>query len=240
MGGRPLRKYFTLRDRARRAILRTSFPRSQECQHLFPVSSGSVFSAVHGQTLIKNQVGIRLTHQTATSTQEGGRRTTICRGLVSEADTHQKSKLLCSTILRLLMSCFIQRRLSQQLTDRSSSPRGRTGPQTTTYWGCLGEVDTDLTYHRDMAHPVIHISEAEAASDFASVLARVRAGAEVVIESESGKLPVAVIHSPVPPRRSISECIALARKHEEETGESPVLDPDFAADVEEIIHNRKP
>src|SRR5271157_524094 len=158
----------------------------------------------------------------------------------SRSNLNKKSKLLCSTILRLLMSCFIQRRLSQQLTDRSSSPRGRTGPQTTTYWGCLGEVDTDLTYHRDMAHPVIHISEAEAASDFASVLARVRAGAEVVIESESGKLPVAVIHSPVPPRRSISECIALARKHEEETGESPVLDPDFAADVEEIIHNRKP
>ena len=105
-------------------------------------------------------------------------------------------------------------------------------------WGCLGEVDTDLTYNRGMAHPVIHISEAEAASDFASVLARVRAGAEIVIESESGKLPVAVIHSPVPPRRSISECIALARKHEEETGESPVLDPDFTADVEE--HHPQP
>src|SRR5208283_1314837 len=50
-----------------------------------------------------------------------------------------------------------------------------------------------------MAHDVIHISEKEAASDFASVLASVRAGAEVVIESESGKLPVAVIHLPVPP-----------------------------------------
>lgn len=91
-----------------------------------------------------------------------------------------------------------------------------------------------------MAHLVIHISEAEAASDFASVLARVRAGAEVVIESEGGNLSVAVIHSPIPARRSISDCIALAKKHEEETGESPVLDPDFAADVEEIIHNRKP
>lgn len=42
-----------------------------------------------------------------------------------------------------------------------------------------------------MAHDVIHISEKEAASDFASLLARVRGGAEVVIESESGKLPVA-------------------------------------------------
>jgi len=91
-----------------------------------------------------------------------------------------------------------------------------------------------------MADDVIHISEEEAASDFASVLARVRAGAEVVIESVSGKQPIAVIHLPVPPRRAISECIALAKKHEEDTGASPVLDPEFAADVEEIIRNRKP
>jgi antitoxin (DNA-binding transcriptional repressor) of toxin-antitoxin stability system len=41
---------------------------------------------------------------------------------------------------------------------------------------------------------VIHISEAEAASNFPDVLARVRAGAEFVIESD--KLPVAVIHAP--------------------------------------------
>jgi antitoxin (DNA-binding transcriptional repressor) of toxin-antitoxin stability system len=51
-------------------------------------------------------------------------------------------------------------------------------------------------YNRAMADDVIHISEAEAASDFAGLLARVRAGAEVVIES--GKLPVAVIHAPIP------------------------------------------
>lgn len=90
-----------------------------------------------------------------------------------------------------------------------------------------------------MAHDVIHISEEEAARDFAGLLARVPAGAEVVIESKNAKVPVAVLHLPVPPRRTISECIALANKHEEETGESPVLDPDFAADVEEIIRNRK-
>jgi len=82
------------------------------------------------------------------------------------------------------------------------------------------------------------MSEAEAARDFAALMARVRAGAEVVIEN--GTLPVAVIHTPAPPRRAISECIALAKKHEEETGEAPVLDADFAADVEEIIRNRKP
>ena len=49
-------------------------------------------------------------------------------------------------------------------------------------------------------------TKAEASSNFADILARVRAGAEVVIES--GKLPVAVVHAPTPPRRTISECIA--------------------------------
>ena len=84
----------------------------------------------------------------------------------------------------------------------------------------------------------IHISEADAARDFASLMARVRAGAEIIIESDSH--PAAVLRAAGPLRRSISECIALAKKHEEETGEAPVLDPDFAADVEEIINNRKP
>lgn len=88
-----------------------------------------------------------------------------------------------------------------------------------------------------MAKPVIHISEIEAANNFASLLARVRAGAEVVIEHD--KLPVAVIHAPAPPRRTISECIALAKAHEEETGEVPIMDPDFAADMQEIIKDRE-
>jgi antitoxin (DNA-binding transcriptional repressor) of toxin-antitoxin stability system len=93
-------------------------------------------------------------------------------------------------------------------------------------------------YNRFMAKDVIHISEAEAASDFAALMARVRAGAEVIIES--GKRPVAVLHAAEPVRRTISECIALAKTHEEETGKAPVLDPDFAEDVEEIISHRKP
>ena len=85
---------------------------------------------------------------------------------------------------------------------------------------------------------VIHISEADAARDLPGQLARVRAGAEIVIESDVH--PAAVLRAAEPPRRSISECIALAEKHEEETGEAPVLDSDFAADVEEIVRNRKP
>src|SRR5271157_2074531 len=85
-----------------------------------------------------------------------------------------------------------------------------------------------------MAHDVIHISEKEAATDFASLLARVRAGAEVVIESESGKLPVAVIHLPVPPRRSISECIALLPEDS-----TAVMDAGFARDVEAAIESHR-
>lgn len=83
-----------------------------------------------------------------------------------------------------------------------------------------------------MADHVIHISEAEAASDFARLLARVRAGAEVVIES--GKLPVAVIHAPIPPRRSISECIALLTEDSTAT-----IDADFARDVEAAVESHR-
>ncbi len=89
-----------------------------------------------------------------------------------------------------------------------------------------------------MAKDVIHISEAEAASDFARLMARVRAGAKVIIEN--GERPVAVLHAAEPERRSISECIALAKAHDEESGKAPVLDPNFAEDVEEILSHRKP
>jgi antitoxin (DNA-binding transcriptional repressor) of toxin-antitoxin stability system len=89
-----------------------------------------------------------------------------------------------------------------------------------------------------MAKDVIHISEAAAASDFAALMARVRAGAEVVIEN--GERAVAVLHAAEPVRRSISECIALAKLHEKETGKAPILDPDFAKDVEEVLSHRRP
>lgn len=73
-----------------------------------------------------------------------------------------------------------------------------------------------------------HISEVEAARDFASLLARVRAGGEAVIESDAN--PVAVLHMPAPPRRSIEECIALL------PADSPAtIDDDFAGDVAAAI-----
>ena len=75
-----------------------------------------------------------------------------------------------------------------------------------------------------MGKQVIHISEAEAARDFRSLLARVRAGAEIIIEDNSE--PVAVVHPAQPVRRTISECIALLPKNSTAT-----IDPDFAKDV---------
>lgn len=56
-----------------------------------------------------------------------------------------------------------------------------------------------------MEDRVIHISDAEAASDFASLLDRVRAGAQVVIEHDAR--PVAVLR-PALPSQSIDKIFA--------------------------------
>jgi antitoxin (DNA-binding transcriptional repressor) of toxin-antitoxin stability system len=69
-----------------------------------------------------------------------------------------------------------------------------------------------------------HISDLDAARDFAALLDRVRAGAEIVIESD--KHPVAVMRMPTPPKRSIEECIALLPADSAAT-----IDKGFAADV---------
>ena len=91
-----------------------------------------------------------------------------------------------------------------------------------------------------MADNVIHISEAEALSNFADVLARVRAGAEVVIESNARAVAVVRPAGEDFRPRLLSESIALAKKHAEELGYEPRMDPDFAADLEEIIKSRRP
>jgi antitoxin (DNA-binding transcriptional repressor) of toxin-antitoxin stability system len=89
-------------------------------------------------------------------------------------------------------------------------------------------------YNPFMAKDVIHISEAEAASDFASLLERVRAGAEVVIENDAR--PVAVLRSAeTHPGRLLSESIALAEAH----GSTVTLDGDFGRDLEEIINSHR-
>jgi antitoxin (DNA-binding transcriptional repressor) of toxin-antitoxin stability system len=74
----------------------------------------------------------------------------------------------------------------------------------------------------------IHILEADAVRNFASLLAHVCAGAEVVIESDVA--PIAVLRTPAPPRRSIEECIALLPEDSTAT-----IDEDFARDVREAV-----
>jgi antitoxin (DNA-binding transcriptional repressor) of toxin-antitoxin stability system len=91
-----------------------------------------------------------------------------------------------------------------------------------------------------MADHVVHISEAEALSNFADVLARVRAGAEVVIEKDARAVAVVRPAGEEFRPRLLSESIALAKKHAEELGYEPRMDPDFAADLEEIIKSRRP
>ena len=91
-----------------------------------------------------------------------------------------------------------------------------------------------------MADHVVHISEAEALNNFADVLARVRAGAEVVIESDAGAVAVVRPAGDDFRPRLLSASIALAKKHAVELGYEPRMDPDFAADLEEIIKSRRP
>jgi antitoxin (DNA-binding transcriptional repressor) of toxin-antitoxin stability system len=79
-----------------------------------------------------------------------------------------------------------------------------------------------------MRMATFHISETDAPREFAGLMARVRAGEEVVIEADSH--PSAVIHTPIPPSRTIEEAIALLP--EESTA---IMDEDFARDVEAAI-----
>jgi antitoxin (DNA-binding transcriptional repressor) of toxin-antitoxin stability system len=79
----------------------------------------------------------------------------------------------------------------------------------------------------------LRITEAELARDIHAVLAKVQEGAEVIVEQDHR--PVAVITTPQGPGRKISECIALAKAHEEKLGYAPVPDADFAKDVQAAI-----
>ena len=84
-----------------------------------------------------------------------------------------------------------------------------------------------------MRKNVVHVTEAEAAKDFAAVMSRVRAGAEVVIEKDAR--PVAVVTSAEPAIRLLSESLRLIR----ERGSTATLDGGFAKDVEEAIESHR-
>jgi antitoxin (DNA-binding transcriptional repressor) of toxin-antitoxin stability system len=80
-----------------------------------------------------------------------------------------------------------------------------------------------------MAKQVIHISEAEAARDFPSLMDSVRAGAEVIIEENAQ--PIAVIQAANPYVRLLSESLRMAR----ERGSTATLDGNFGRDLEEVV-----
>lgn len=79
---------------------------------------------------------------------------------------------------------------------------------------------------------VIHISEAEAARDLHGLLARVRAGEEIVIEKEAS--PAVVLRVAVErPLRRLSESLRLAKEH----GSTVTLDGGFARDLEAVVNS---
>ena len=78
----------------------------------------------------------------------------------------------------------------------------------------------------------VRMTEAELAGDIPGMLDKVRKGAEIVVEQDHR--PVAVIRSPLPKGRLLSECIALA----EARSSTATLDEGFMKDVEEGIARR--
>lgn len=78
----------------------------------------------------------------------------------------------------------------------------------------------------------VRMTEAELARDLHRVLDKVQRGVEVVVEQDHR--PVAVIRSPAPEGRPLSECIALA----EARGSQATLDEGFMKDVAEGIAGR--
>jgi antitoxin (DNA-binding transcriptional repressor) of toxin-antitoxin stability system len=91
-----------------------------------------------------------------------------------------------------------------------------------------------VVYNQDMAKDVIHISEAEVEGNFRALMARVRAGAEIVIEDNAR--PVAVVRLIAEPTvRLLSESLRLAREH----GSTVTLDGEFGRDLEAVINSHR-
>lgn len=78
----------------------------------------------------------------------------------------------------------------------------------------------------------VRMTDSDVISNFAAVLQKIREGIEVVVEQNHR--PVALIRSPLPEGRLLSECIALA----EARGTTAVPDEGFMKDVAEGIAER--
>jgi antitoxin (DNA-binding transcriptional repressor) of toxin-antitoxin stability system len=79
----------------------------------------------------------------------------------------------------------------------------------------------------------IHITEAEFAANPRAVLARVEAGAEVVVEANHR--PIAVIRAPRRSGRRISEMLADSTLRPS----AVTLDPEFADDLRAVVERHR-
>lgn len=84
----------------------------------------------------------------------------------------------------------------------------------------------------------VHMTEAEVSGDLGAVLKRIGHGEEVVVD-RNGQ-PVAIIRPAEQQARTLSELIALAEQREKNRGYAITLDEDYAADIEQIVRERKP
>lgn len=74
----------------------------------------------------------------------------------------------------------------------------------------------------------IHMTEAEITGNFAAALERVRQGLEVVVEAD--RQAIAVLRPAAPPRRRISECIAMLLSES-----TAIIDAGFAGHVDAAL-----
>ena len=138
-------------------------------------------------------------------------------------------------------------RSSPSSSSRHSSAPSTASPSPGTSWNAPPKCPKPLTnlppdqgefrYIRSIA--TVHMSETEAARDFAALMTRVRSGDEIVIEAEAR--PIArITPTQESQERLLSECLRLAKAHANALGYSPVMDAEYAADMEEIIRKRRP
>ena len=97
----------------------------------------------------------------------------------------------------------------------------------------IGSVCVQEWYDYMVRNQIIRITATEAAREFSTLLDRVAAGTEAVVERHNEA--VAVISPPVSVPRRISECLAADLPRV-----SVGPDPQFAADLEEIITEGSP
>jgi antitoxin (DNA-binding transcriptional repressor) of toxin-antitoxin stability system len=90
-----------------------------------------------------------------------------------------------------------------------------------------------------VAKDVIYISDKEAANDFASLLARVRESVEVIIEHDA-RTVAEVLPAEAFRKGFLSVLIALAEAHAKKLNYEPTIEPEFVADLREIIDSREP